>query len=129
MEEFEKWLKTVHDGHVEYDSKVLLEYLDSFADPLVEHMNHVSCNLNVTKFAKEPNVLDRNKLRETFTEKQLKDIDAEFLKLGLANIDYHTTLPITLVCGNPATPWCVLFYCFGTSDSLNDSGFRLCLCR
>ena len=50
MEEFEKWVKSVHDGQKEYDSKVFLEYMDSFADTMVEHMNHVSVKSHLSTF-------------------------------------------------------------------------------
>lgn len=40
-----------------------------------------------------------------FTEKELKEIDTGFMKLALAKIDFSTTLPLSVVCGNPATPW------------------------
>jgi len=93
MKETEEWLKSVHDGREQYDAQTFLEHIDSFADSMMEHMKH------------EPQVLDRHKLRETFTEKRLKDIDRDFMKHALDGIDYYTTLPISIVCGNPATPW------------------------
>jgi len=93
IEKTEAWLKTVYDGREQYDSQALLEHINSFADAMVEHLNH------------EPLVLDRHKLRENFAEKQLQDIDREFMKHALDGINFYTTLPIVIVCGNPATPW------------------------
>jgi hypothetical protein len=41
MKKTEEWLKNVHDGREQYDAQTFLEYVESFADSIVEHMNHV----------------------------------------------------------------------------------------
>lgn len=46
-------------------------------------------------------------MRAAFTEKELKAVDAAFMKLVLQKIEFATTLPLSVVCGNPATPWYV----------------------
>jgi hypothetical protein len=44
-------------------------------------------------------------MRAVFTEKELKDIDSAFMKLAIARVDLYTTLPLSVVLANPATPW------------------------
>jgi len=44
-------------------------------------------------------------MHEHFTQQELKDIDEASMKIVLGGIDYYTTLPIGMVCSNPATPW------------------------
>jgi hypothetical protein len=48
--------------------------------------------------------LDSSQMRAAFTEKELKDIDSGFMKFALTKIDFSTTLPLSVVYGNPATP-------------------------
>ncbi|KAJ7813978.1 hypothetical protein B0H13DRAFT_1925058, partial [Mycena leptocephala] len=57
----------------------------------------------------EARVLESSRMLAAFTEKDLKDIDAAFMKLALQKIEFVTTLPLSVVCGNPATPWFPLF--------------------
>lgn len=42
IEEMEKWLKTVQTGKEQYDSKFLVEKVNSLSDIMIEHLNHVS---------------------------------------------------------------------------------------
>jgi hypothetical protein len=44
-------------------------------------------------------------MRAAFAEKELKDIGAAFMKLTLQKIEFATTLPLSVGCGNPTTPW------------------------
>jgi hypothetical protein len=53
--------------------------------------------------------LDRDIIREKFTVAELKAIDSAFMKRVMASIDFYKSLPLSVVCGNPATPWWVLF--------------------
>ena len=49
--------------------------------------------------------LDRDIIQAHFTIAELKAIDKEFMKRALTGIDFHKSLPMALVCGNPSTPW------------------------
>ena len=44
-------------------------------------------------------------MRAAFTEQELKDIDAEFMKIMLAATDYYTNLPLVMVCQDPDSMW------------------------
>jgi len=62
--------------------------------------------------SKELPTLDRNIIQAKFTIAELKAIDSEFMKRGLASIDFYKALPFSLVCANPSTPWLDLFKSF-----------------
>ena len=51
-------------------------------------------------------------MREKFTIAELKAIDSEFVKRAIASIDFYKTMPLTVVCANPSTPWWVSLYSF-----------------
>ncbi|KDR68365.1 hypothetical protein GALMADRAFT_257009 [Galerina marginata CBS 339.88] len=93
VEEMEQWLKDVQEGREKYDAQLFLEKVNSFSDTMIDHLNH------------ELPTLESSKIRAVFTEKELKDIDKEFMKLALSNISFYTSLPLSSVCQNPATPW------------------------
>jgi hypothetical protein len=44
-------------------------------------------------------------MKAHFTIDELKAIESAFMKRALATIDFYTTLPLTVVCANPSTPW------------------------
>ena len=46
-------------------------------------------------------------MQAKFTVAELKDINSEFVKRAMASIDFYKSLPLTVVCGNPSTPWLV----------------------
>ena len=48
-------------------------------------------------------------MREKFTIAELKAIDSEFMKRAMASVDFYKTMPLSVVCANPSTPWLVLF--------------------
>ena len=61
--------------------------------------------------------LNRERIRECFTEKELKDLDSEFMKHALGGISFWTTVPITIACGDPATAaWYVFSRCCKLMD-------------
>jgi len=93
LEAFEEWCKKVQKGEVLYDAKVFLGLVEAFADIMVAHMNS------------EIPTLDRNIMQEKFTIAELKAIDSEFMKRALATVDFYKTLPLSVVCANPSTPW------------------------
>ncbi|KAK7046315.1 hemerythrin HHE cation-binding domain protein [Favolaschia claudopus] len=91
--QLKSYLEDVRAGKEKYDGALIVEKIQSFSDIMVEHLN-----------AEIP-VLESSRMRAVFTEKELKDIDSAFMKQALAKIDFNTTLPLSVVCGNPATPW------------------------
>ncbi|KAH8103798.1 hypothetical protein BXZ70DRAFT_663512 [Cristinia sonorae] len=93
MEVAEKWLEDVRDGKEVYNGEKLMRLINTFADKMIEHLTH------------EVEKLDRTKIRECFTEKELKDIDSQFMKIAFQEVNMYTQLPISVVCGNPETPW------------------------
>ncbi|TFK31524.1 hypothetical protein BDQ12DRAFT_693997 [Crucibulum laeve] len=93
MEEFEVYLKDVRSGKLAYDGKDLVARMQTFTDEMVEHMSD------------EIKTLDAGRMRTAFTEKQLKDIDAGLMKIALKSVNFYTTMPFTVICRNPETPW------------------------
>ena len=55
-------------------------------------------------------------MRENFTIGELKAIDSELMTHTMASIDFYKTVPLSMVCANPSTPWWV---------SLRDPWFTL----
>jgi hypothetical protein len=49
--------------------------------------------------------LDRDIIQANFTVEELKAIDKEFMKHALASVDFYKTMPLSVVCANPSTPW------------------------
>jgi len=93
LEALDEWCKKVQKGEMVYDARVLLDMIESFADIMLDHLN---CEIST---------LDRKVIAQHFTVAELKAIDDGFMKLALAEIDFYKSLPLALVCGNPATPW------------------------
>ncbi|KAF9527421.1 hypothetical protein CPB83DRAFT_836591 [Crepidotus variabilis] len=93
IEATESWLEDVRDGKTIYDGSGFLAQINSWADDMIHHLNH------------EVERLDREKIKECFTVNELKAIESEFMKVALKDANFYTSLPILLVCGNPATPW------------------------
>jgi len=91
LEELQKYLEDAKAGKQEYDGALIVEKINSFGDIMVNHLNQ------------EIPTLESSRLREKFTEKDLKDIKNLADKKALATIDFSTTLPLALVCGDPAT--------------------------
>ena len=133
LEALDEWCKKVQKGEVVYDGEIFLEMVDSFADTMVAHMTHVRfiffiflqfinklSNLSYWYQLQEIQTLDRDIMREKFTIVELKAMDKEFMKRALASVDYYKTMPLSLVCGNPSTPWWVLL----DFDELNYSHFK-----
>ena len=52
--------------------------------------------------------MDRDIIKEKFTLAELKAIDSEFMKHAMATVDFYKTMPLSVVCANPSTPWWVL---------------------
>jgi len=114
LEETESWLQDVQSGKETYDHLVLLDKVNSFAELMFDHLKHVSgiffrlvVVLISSFYVQEVPTLESSKIRAAFSEKELKEMDKEFQKRVFSGIDFYTTLPMTTVCGNPATPWCV----------------------
>ncbi|KAJ7152057.1 hypothetical protein C8R46DRAFT_1197794 [Mycena filopes] len=90
--ELKEYLEAVKAGAA-YDGRLLVQMIHSFGDTMVAHLND------------EIPSLDSSRMRAVFTEKELKDIDSAFMKIVMQKIEFATTLPLSVVCGNPATPW------------------------
>lgn len=111
IEAAEKWLSDVQSGKEQYNPRTMVELIDSFSDKMFEHLSHVCLKLfpqhdrAILTLPQEPGKLNSEKMRQNFTEKELKDIDEEFFKLALKGVDYYTMLPLGLISTNPATPW------------------------
>ncbi|KAJ6462274.1 hypothetical protein C8R47DRAFT_1240208 [Mycena vitilis] len=86
-------LQAVQKGETAYDGVALVRMIHAFGDTMVEHLNDEIPSLGSAR------------MREVFTEQELKDIDSAFMKKALEKIEFATTLPLSVVCGNPATPW------------------------
>ena len=58
--------------------------------------------------------MDRDIIQAKFTVEELKAIDKEFMNRAMATVDFYKTMPLSVVCANPSTPWWVLFdlFCF-----------------
>ncbi|KAF8169124.1 hypothetical protein K438DRAFT_1983441 [Mycena galopus ATCC 62051] len=91
--ELKKHLEVINAGKETYSGSLLVEKINSFSDVMIDHLRQ------------EIPALESGRMRAVFTEKELKDMDAAFMKLALAKTDFNTTLPLSVVCGNPATPW------------------------
>ncbi|KAJ6617141.1 hypothetical protein B0H10DRAFT_2034265 [Mycena sp. CBHHK59/15] len=91
--ELQQHLEEIKAGKTEYDGRLIVEKIHSFGDTMIDHLNT------------EIPTLESGRMRAVFTEKELKDIEAAFMKLAMANIEFSTALPLSVVCGNPATPW------------------------
>ncbi|KAJ7185131.1 hypothetical protein GGX14DRAFT_702140 [Mycena pura] len=93
--QLKKYLEDIKAGKEAYDGPLIVEKIHSFSDVMIQHLNE----------GREIPALESSRMRAVFTEKELKDIDSAFMKRALANVDFSTTLPLSVVCGNPATPW------------------------
>jgi len=91
--EFKEHLENIKAGKETYNGALLVERINSFCDIMIDHLHH------------EIPSLESSRMRAAFTEKELKDMDGAFMKLALAKVDFSATLPLGMVCGNPATPW------------------------
>ncbi|KAF9522453.1 hypothetical protein CPB83DRAFT_111627 [Crepidotus variabilis] len=93
IEATESWLKEIRDGKATYDGSALLTQINSWSDDMIHHLNH------------EVERLNRDNIKERFNENELKAIDNQFMKHALKDVNLYTSLPISVVCGNPVTPW------------------------
>ncbi|KAJ7511315.1 hypothetical protein B0H11DRAFT_1954698 [Mycena galericulata] len=93
LRELKEYLEGVKAGGTPYDGALLVQMIDSFGDTMVAHLHD------------EIPTLESSRMRAAFTEQELRDIDAAFMKLAMQKIDFYTALPLSVVCGNPATPW------------------------
>jgi len=53
----------------------------------------------------ELETLNADRMRAHFTEKELKKMDSDFMKIVLAEIDFYKNLPMGLVCMDPNNSW------------------------
>ncbi|KAJ7928883.1 hypothetical protein B0H13DRAFT_1966700 [Mycena leptocephala] len=91
LNDLESYFKKVHAGTTTYSGKTVIEKLNGFADALVLHL------------AEEIPTLESGRLRAAFTEKDLKDMEAQLMKIILKDVSFVTTLPIGLLCHDKST--------------------------
>lgn len=115
MHDLETHVKAVQAGTEKFDGEDFLTRLYSFSDVLYEHLaevclcysnfNFLSTDLLVC-FQEIPTV-EASILRKHFTDQEMKAIDDAFIWRAIKNTTFNTTIPVLLVCANPATPWYV----------------------
>ncbi|KAJ7185096.1 hypothetical protein GGX14DRAFT_620515 [Mycena pura] len=82
--QLKKYLEDIKAGKEAYDGPLIVEKIHSFSDVMIQHLNE------------EIPALESSRMRAVFTEKELKDIDSAFMKRALANVDFSTTLPLSV---------------------------------
>jgi len=93
VEELEKYLKDVQEGKEMYDGQRIIDAIESFGDIMVQHLTDELETLNV------------DRIRAHFTEKELKQMESDFMKIVLAELDFYKNLPMGLVCMDPNNLW------------------------
>ncbi|KAF8318885.1 hypothetical protein F5887DRAFT_1034339 [Amanita rubescens] len=93
VEELEKYLKDVQEGKDMYDGQRIIDAIESFGDIMVQHLTDELETLNV------------DRIRAHFTEKELKQMESDFMKIVLAELDFYKNLPMGLVCMDPNNLW------------------------
>ncbi|KAF8732650.1 hypothetical protein AX14_004095 [Amanita brunnescens Koide BX004] len=93
VEELEQYLKEVQEGKAKYDGKRIIDIVESFGDVMIQHLTE------------ELATLDADRMRANFTEKELKQLEKDFLNLILAEFDFYKNLPMGLVCMDPNNAW------------------------
>ncbi|KAK2464023.1 hypothetical protein APHAL10511_003967 [Amanita phalloides] len=93
LNELENYLKDVQDGKAKYDGKLVVEKIESFGDIMVEHLRD------------EIATLEPERMRANYTEKELKQMDSDFMKIILSELDFYKNLPLGLATMDPNTPW------------------------
>jgi hemerythrin-like domain-containing protein len=108
--ELKQHLEDIKAGKEKYDGALLVEKIHSFSDIMINHLNEVIIHHRCPQHSptrklcvQEIASLESSRIRAAFTEKELKDIDDGFMKLMMAKIEFSTRLPMSLICGNPAT--------------------------
>jgi len=89
----EDYIKAVMDGKQHYNGDEFEQKINSFSDTMVQHL------------IEEIPTLDTKILQKNFTQKELKSIQERFIRRAIKNTTFNKTIPLVLVCANPATPW------------------------
>ncbi|KAJ7223047.1 hypothetical protein GGX14DRAFT_387422 [Mycena pura] len=93
LTQLKEYLEEIKAGKQTYDGPLLVEKIHSFSDIMINHLNE------------EIPALESSRMRAVFTEQELQELDSAFMKRAMGKIDFYTSLPLSVVCGNPATPW------------------------
>ena len=109
-EELEQYLKDVQEGKAKYDGKCIVDMVESFGDIMVQHLTDVSFLIGsvvilISTSFQELATLDADRMRANFTEKELKQMESDFMKIVLAEVDFYKNLPMGLVCMDPNNAW------------------------
>ncbi|KAG5644850.1 hypothetical protein DXG03_007580 [Asterophora parasitica] len=91
LESLEAYIKEIQAGNAQYDGKLVIEKLDSFADGLVQHLHD------------ELPTLASSRMRAAFTEKDLKDLETSLGKRILKEVSLTTVLPLGMVLHDKST--------------------------
>ncbi|RDB16538.1 hypothetical protein Hypma_002703 [Hypsizygus marmoreus] len=91
LEDLETYIKDIRAGKAKYDSKVVIEKLDSFADGLVQHLRD------------EIPTLESSKMRAAITQKELQDLESALEKRVLHDVSLIKVLPLGLVLHDKTT--------------------------
>ncbi|KAJ7170812.1 hypothetical protein C8R43DRAFT_67805 [Mycena crocata] len=89
--DLETYVKEVHAGTAPYKAATVLEKLNGFADALIVHLSE------------EIPTLESSRLRAAFTKEDLAELEAQIVKMILADVSFFTTLPIGLICHDKST--------------------------
>jgi len=93
LHDLEEYIKAVQNGKQDYNGDDFVEKINSFGDVLMQHL------------ADEIPTIETKYLQKHFTAKELQSIDDAFIRRAIKAIKFNTTIPLSLVCANPATPW------------------------
>jgi hemerythrin-like domain-containing protein len=93
LHDFEEYITAIQNGKQQYNGDEFVGKIGSFSDKLVQHLND------------EIPTIESKYLEKHFTRKELKAIDDAFIWRAIKNVTFNTTIPVILVCANPATPW------------------------
>jgi len=91
--DLEEYVKTVQNKEQQLNSDILVGKLNTLCDILVPHL------------VEEIGTLETNYLQKYLTVREMKIIDDEIVRRALREPIFYTTIPFSLVCSNPATPW------------------------
>jgi hypothetical protein len=136
LHDLEEYIKAVQNGKQDYNGDDFVEKINSFGDVLMQHLADVhfsplasSASRGLTFHFQEIPTIETKYLQKHFTAKELQSIDDAFIRRAIKAIKFNTTIPLSLVCANPATPWYVYLFdqfSFTTYYSHYPLGFLHC---
>lgn len=114
LHDLEEYIKAVQNGKQHYNGDDFVEKINSFGDVLMQHLADVhfsplasSAFRGLMFHFQEIPTIETKYLQQHFTAKELQSIDDAFIRRAIKAVKFNTTIPLSLVCANPATPWYV----------------------